>query len=83
MRIKSLDEGSCRRMNAALAVGLWLASAAGVALILALGHDFGHLPGLGYRLWSRTGACVLAAAGLGVLFYSGVLIKPGKGTLDP
>ncbi|HAH05625.1 MAG TPA: hypothetical protein DCM05_03720 [Elusimicrobia bacterium] len=83
MRFKQLDESSCRRLNVALALGLWLASAAGAALVIGLWLDFGHLPGLGYRLLTRTGAGVLAAATLGIFLYSGVLIKPGKGTLDP
>jgi hypothetical protein len=83
MRFDRLDKGMCRRLNTAVAVGLWLASAAGIALIFGLWHDFGDLPGLGYRLVSRTGVCVLAAATLGGLFFSGALVKPGKGTLDP
>lgn len=78
MRFRALDAAQCRRVNVALACGLWSGAVLASALLAGFVNDFGHVPGLTYRLVSRGGSCILAMAAVGAMFFAGVFIKPGK-----
>jgi len=85
MRFSKLDSAACRRLNVALALGVWAGTVLGAAAMAGAIAQFGGMPGLTYRIVSRGGACVLALGTLGALFFGGYLIRPGKeeGQQDP
>ena len=85
MRFAKLSPSACRRLNAALALGVWGGAVLGAAAMAGVIAQFGALPGLSYRLVSRGGSLILVLAAVGGLFFGGFLIRPGKeeGQQDP
>lgn len=83
IRVKKLDAPDCARLSSAIGVGLWIGAFASALVFIWLGNKWGHVPGLLHRLTTRSLPLLGAEVLLGLAFYAGWILKPGKDVSAP